>query len=109
MKKQKQEPVIFNFKTDDYVHGITLELIDNNPYNKIAVDIWIDRLFVSSYNIPRIFDTNDDYLGRSTAVFKMLFRPFRASKIIKIEVKTKLLYNDQIIIKLLTSEVYSFN
>jgi len=105
MKKHQTEPPEFTFKTDEYVYGIFMELIDNNPYNKITVDIWFEHLYLGSYDIPHKFDIDDDHLGRSTAFFKTQFRPFKTTKTIKIMVKTKLLYNDLITMKLLTSKV----
>lgn len=98
------EPLIFTFKTNDFVHGMVFELIDNNPYRKISADVWFDHLYTGSYDIPHTFDINDDHLGRSTAIFKKMINPFKTSGTINIKVKTKLLHNDLVTLRLLTSE-----
>jgi hypothetical protein len=89
------------FKTDDFVHGLTISLIDNNSYDKLDVDIWIDYLLFGSFSVPHSFDIDDDHLGRNTSVFKIFFNPFKTTKTIKIKVKTEL-YNDLVTMKLLT-------
>lgn len=98
---ENQEPV-FYFKTEKEIHGITIDLINNNPYEKIVIDTWLGELYSGSYEISHSFDIDNDHLGRSTAVFKSLFKPFKTSEMIKIKIKTKL-YNDQVIMKLLTN------
>lgn len=107
-KKYKQmepskEPLVFNFKTTDFVTGIIINLIDNNPYSKLTIDIWFEQLYVGSYDVPHAFDIEDDYLGRSLAIFKTLFKPFKTTENIKVQIKTKLLHNDLITMKLLTT------
>lgn len=99
----------FNFKTDEFVNGITIELVDNDPYDIITVDIWFERLFLGTYDVPYTFGIDDDHIGGSTAIYKTWFKPFKTTKNIKIIVKTKLLHNDLITMKLSSSKVnYSF-
>ena len=90
----------FSFKTKNDIYGLIVELIDNNPYDKITVDIWIGKSYTGSYEIPHSFDINDDHFGKSTAIFTTRFKPFKTSEMIKIKIKTKLLHNDQIIMNL---------
>jgi hypothetical protein len=80
------------FKIDKFVRGICIYLIDNNPYDKLDIDIWIDSLFVGSFEVYHYTDINDDYQGKTTSIFRTNFRKFRTTGIIKIMVKTKLLY-----------------
>lgn len=78
------------FKTNDYVCGITVNLIDCNPYDKIVIDVYIGHLYVNTYEIPHFTDINDDHLGGNTAVYKTRFTPFRTNKMIYTKIKTKL-------------------
>lgn len=91
-----------SFKTDDFVYGLTISLIDNNPYDKLDVDIWFGHLLFGSFTVPHAFNINDDHFGRDTSVFKIQFNPFKTTEKIKIKVKTELLYNDLITMNLMT-------
>ena len=95
-----------NNERNDFVYGLVVLLVDNNPYDSIEVDILIDNLYVGSYAVPRLVNIDNDCFGSSTAIFKKEFRPFKTTGKIKIMIKTKLLYNDLITIKLLKGLSY---
>jgi hypothetical protein len=82
-----------NFKTCEFIHGITIELIDNNPYDYLDVEIFFGNISKGIYKVKHFIDIDGD---QSTAIFKTFFKPFKSSEIIKITVKTDLLYKDLI-------------
>ncbi len=107
MKKYNQmesEIPLFKFKSNDFIHGIIVQLVDNNPYSKLTVDIWIDSLFTGSFEVPHCADINDDCFGSDTSIFRTNFKSFKTSGTIIAKISTKLLYNDQITLKLLTNK-----
>jgi hypothetical protein len=95
----------FSFNTDDHIHGLVIELVDNNPYPNLEIDIWFDSLHTGTFNVPHYVDINDDCFGSDTSIFRTDFKPFKTTKIIKIKIKTELLYNDKITMQLLTKNL----
>jgi len=92
------------FTTNKFIHGITINLIDNNPYSKLMIDIWFDNLYTGSYEVPHLANIDDDCFGSSTSIFRTKITPVKTSGIIKIVVKTKLLYYNKITMNLIVSD-----
>ncbi len=94
---------LFKSNTSNFIYGIIIELIDNEPYKKIEVDMWFDSLYTGSFEVPWYTDINNGCFGKTTSIFKTKFRPIKTTGTIIIKVKTYLLYNDQVSVKLLTN------
>lgn len=95
---------IFMFKVDEYVDGISIEVVGSDSCNKISVDVSFGNLYLGSYDVLHKFDIDDDHLGKSTSFFETCFRAFKTTEMIKVMVKTKLRCTS-ITMELLTSEV----
>lgn len=95
---------IYVFRTDDFISGIFISLVDNNPYDILEVDILFGDLPLGKFNIPRLCEITDSYLGKDVAVFKLNFGPVKTTLPIKVFINTELIHNKFINIKLLTME-----
>lgn len=83
------------FEIDDYVHTLTIHLIDNNPYQALHADIWTDESYMGTVVLNHFLEMND-YLGRSVSMFRCNFNELINPCTIRIKIKTELLYKDKI-------------
>ncbi len=98
MESEQISVPVFKFTTKKFINGIIIELMDNDPYLNLEVDMWFDSLYVSSIIVPyHACINNDCYI----AIFRTTFKPLKSSGTIKIEIKTKLRHNDKIDLKLI--------
>jgi hypothetical protein len=93
---------VFECRTDEYINSVIINLVNHNPYDKLIIDILLDNVYSRSYNVYHICDTNDDYLGNSTAIFRACFTPFTTNQMLKIKIRTKLYHDDLVSLNLLT-------
>lgn len=81
----------FEFRTDKFIYGIVIDLIDSNPYDKLIINIWVDNSYTGKHKMFHIADINNDHLGRDKSIFKILFKPLKCNESIKINVETKII------------------
>jgi len=90
MQEMEFENNIFQFTSNEQINGLVINLIDNEPYSHIDIEIWIGKTQLGLFDIPHYIDVNDDCFGRNTSIYRILLIPFKTTETIKVKVKTKI-------------------
>lgn len=80
----------FKFKLNSNIVGAIIELIDNQWFDFIVVDIFVNSLIVGSFKIFHFANIDDDHFGKTTSIFKTFFKSFKTTGTIRMVIRTKL-------------------